>query len=176
MQIATTDDDVSIAWESQGSGAPLVLVHGVTEDHRLWGAIADELAERFQVILLDLRGHGASGRATDYSPLTMTRDLVAVVDAAGVGRPVVIGHSLGVYDLLFRTPDDELLHMTEELMAGIDAPYLLVHGADPGQEYLDWVTTHLPTATVEVWPDTGHFLHLVHPERFVRRLFDFLAA
>ena len=95
MKFAATQDGVSIAWESQGGGAPLILVHGVTQDHRLWGPIADALAERFRVIVLDLRGHGASGSATDYSPFAMTRDVGAVVEAAGVERPAVIGHSLG---------------------------------------------------------------------------------
>lgn len=58
----------------------------------------------------------------------------------------------------------------------IRAPYLLLHGADPGPEYVSWLTSHLPTATVEVWPDAGHFLHLLDPERFVERVIDFVGA
>lgn len=257
MPTATTDDGVSISWEAQGDGPPVVLLHGVTEDRLLWKPISDALCERFRVILLDLRGHGRSGTASDYSPLSMTRDVAAVVRAAGVVAPTVVGHSLGglvatayasehdvhavvnvdlsldtrpiaarirmletdlrspaygttlramfamlagdrlrpetkaaiddyaaraprevvlgVYDILLRTPDEDLLRMAAEMLDSIRARYLLLHGADPGAEYLSWLTSHLRSATVEVWAHSGHFLHLSDPERFVERVVNFVA-
>ena len=95
MPVATTDDGVEIGWESVGEGLPIVLIHGVTQTRRFWDPITAGLAERFRVLAFDLRGHGESGGATDYSYRAMTQDVAAVVDAAGVSEPVVVGHSLG---------------------------------------------------------------------------------
>ena len=95
MPVATTNDGVEIGWESVGEGLPLVLIHGVTQTRRFWDPIATALGKQFRVLRLDLRGHGESGRATDYSYRAMTQDVAAVVDAAGVSEPVVVGHSLG---------------------------------------------------------------------------------
>lgn len=85
-----------IAWETSGSGPPVVLVHGITEDRRSWDAVVPALEERFRVLRLDLRGHGESSDASDYSPVSMAADVAEAVDAAGVeSPPLLVGHSLG---------------------------------------------------------------------------------
>lgn len=52
-------------------------------------------------------------------------------------------------------------------------PYLSIHGVDPGAEYAHWLADLIPGALVEVWPDLGHYPHLVEPARFVSRLAAF---
>jgi pimeloyl-ACP methyl ester carboxylesterase len=47
-----------------------------------------------------------------------------------------------------------------------------LHGIDPGPDYAGWLRARVPDAMVEVWPDHGHYPHLVDPERFVARLVD----
>ena len=48
----------AIAYERTGSGPPLVLVHGITESRHSWAPLIPSLAERFDVVAVDLRGHG----------------------------------------------------------------------------------------------------------------------
>jgi len=85
----------SIAYRAEGSGAPLVLVHGVGADASSWQDVAAHLA-RFRVIRLDLRGHGSSGvireplRAEDFA-----RDVLDVMDVLGVPSARIAGFSLG---------------------------------------------------------------------------------
>lgn len=87
---------VEIAWESSGSGAPLVLVHGLSEDRRGWDPLLPLLEPSFRVVRLDLRGHGASSDADDYGALAMAGDVATVVSEAGVDEPpLIVGHSLG---------------------------------------------------------------------------------
>ncbi len=62
------------------------------------------------------------------------------------------------------------------LAGAVKVPYLSLHGIDPGPEYAPWLTRLVPTATVEVWPEHGHYPHLVDQARFLQRLHDFEAA
>ena len=95
MGTATSADGTAIWYETVGEGADIVLVHGITDSHGTWGPIIADLASDHRVTVLDLRGHGQSGDAADYGALGMANDVAAVVAAAGVERPLVIGHSLG---------------------------------------------------------------------------------
>jgi pimeloyl-ACP methyl ester carboxylesterase len=92
---ATAADGTSIAWSAIGAGDPVILVHGITESAAAFDPITDRLAAEHSVITLDLRGHGESGRAAAYDLAAMSGDVAAVVAAAGVDRPHLVGHSLG---------------------------------------------------------------------------------
>jgi 3-oxoadipate enol-lactonase len=82
--------------EECGSGEPVVLVHGVGANLRGWDPIAKRLARAFQVIRLDLRGHGRSGRLSGATSLgDMASDVIAVMDGYGIERADLAGFSLG---------------------------------------------------------------------------------
>lgn len=86
----------SLFYQIEGAGPPVVLIHGVGADGASWDTIAPALAGRFTVLRLDLRGHGRSGHIE--GPLVLedfARDVVDVLDAAGVARAHVVGFSLG---------------------------------------------------------------------------------
>ena len=87
---------VRIAWERRGEGPPLVLVHGLGYARWGWEPVADLLAERFDVVLLDNRGIGESDAPPGpYSAAEMAADVVRVLDEAGIARAHVLGTSLG---------------------------------------------------------------------------------
>ncbi len=80
---------------------------------------------------------------------------------------------LGVWDLVFRASVAELDAVVDSLAEAITVPYLSLHGIDPGPDYGPWLTTRIPSATVEIWPALGHYPHLVEPERFLARVVEF---
>lgn len=84
-----------LAWTEAGEGPPLVLLHGLFGDGQNWGAIRKSLAPRFRVLTPDLRNHGASPRHPDMSYAAMAEDLAETLDAAGIERAAVVGHSMG---------------------------------------------------------------------------------
>jgi len=97
---ATAPDGVAIAYETVGSGPPLILLHGGGQSRRNWidAGYRARLADRFQVIAMDFRGNGESGRprrVADYAPERMCADVLAVADACGVQRFDLVGYSLG---------------------------------------------------------------------------------
>src|SRR6202021_4026216 len=93
-------DDAEIFYEIRGSGAPVVLLHPFPCHHEFWNPVAPALDSRYRLILPDLRGHGASG--IGEGPAFMAEhasDVARVLDAAGVGKAVFIGCSIGGYIL-----------------------------------------------------------------------------
>ena len=86
---------VSIAYRDEGVGDPLILIHGITEDHRAWDVFMPELTQRARVIRLDLPGHGASSPLPAYSAATLVEPVAQLVQSLGLDRPHVVGHSLG---------------------------------------------------------------------------------
>jgi pimeloyl-ACP methyl ester carboxylesterase len=82
---------VELAYDEQGSGPLLVLVHGITENRHSWDPITAELAATHRVLRVDLRGHGESPSADSYGVAELAADIHALVDEA----PLLVGHSLG---------------------------------------------------------------------------------
>jgi len=83
---------------------------------------------------------------------------------------------LGVWEMLLTMPEAEVNAVVEGALAGydgVDVPYLSLFGIDPGPGYGDWLAGHIAGAVTEVWPDQGHYPHLVDPDRFVDRLRSF---
>ncbi len=79
-----------------GSGRPIVLLHGLSSNAYLWAFTAPILAKGFRVVGLDMRGHGLSAKARQgYDFPTMVGDVKAFVDALGLEKPIVVGHSWG---------------------------------------------------------------------------------
>lgn len=80
---------------------------------------------------------------------------------------------LGIWDVVLSSSVEELDAVVDAVAGAITVPYLSLHGIDPGPDYAAWLTSRIPTATVEVWPDTGHYPHLIAPDRFVERVVAF---
>ncbi len=102
FQTATiAGDGADIFVRSAGSGPPLLLVHGYPQTGAMWARIAPRLAERFSVVVPDLRGYGRSSAPPNtpdnfaYSKRVMGRDLAAVMQALGHARFDVAGHDRG---------------------------------------------------------------------------------
>jgi len=87
---------VTAARYEVGRGDPVVLVHGLADDHRAWRRVVAPLMLTRRVVLYDLRGHGGSPLGdADGSLAQLGADLVEVLDDAGLDRAVVAGFSLG---------------------------------------------------------------------------------
>jgi pimeloyl-ACP methyl ester carboxylesterase len=79
-----------------GAGRPLVLLHGLASNARIWDLVAPLLAGRQQVIALDQRGHGLTSKPDDgYDFASIGDDLAAVVAALELKRSLLVGHSWG---------------------------------------------------------------------------------
>ena len=93
----TSGGDVSIHYLVSGEGPAVLFVHGWPQHSLMWHTIAPLIVEAgFRTIVPDQRGAGASDiPAGGYDKTTMAKDLVAVLDDAGVERAHVVGYDLG---------------------------------------------------------------------------------
>lgn len=77
---------------------PVLLLHGWTGSRRSFAALLPLLPPRFRVVAPDLRGHGDADKpATGYDLPALAADVVALLDALGIGRTVLVGASSGGY-------------------------------------------------------------------------------
>ena len=91
---------VRITYDVTGSGPALLLTHGFTASAHMFAGNLPALSANNTVITWDVRGHGRSDYPDDlaeYSPQLAVGDMVAILDAVGVERAVIGGHSLGGY-------------------------------------------------------------------------------
>ena len=78
-----------------GNGAKIVLSHGLTDNGLCWSRFAAALADQFDLIMLDARGHGASSRMPPDDPPAAGQDLAEAIEGLGLVSPIVMGHSVG---------------------------------------------------------------------------------
>lgn len=93
-------DGVDLRYDVSGSGPALVLLHGSVLSRAIWRGLGylEPLAAEHTVIRVDIRGHGRSGAPHDpgaYTQQVLVADLLAVLDAEGIGRASLMGYSLG---------------------------------------------------------------------------------
>ncbi|MCK4857034.1 MAG: alpha/beta hydrolase [candidate division Zixibacteria bacterium] len=90
------DDSRKIYYKLTGAGPPLVLIHGMALDHRIWHDLPEFLAREYQVLTYDLRGHGQSfAPETGYSYREHVNDLKALLAELKFDRVNIVAHSLG---------------------------------------------------------------------------------
>ncbi|WP_405807417.1 SDR family oxidoreductase [Streptomyces sp. NBC_00210] len=98
--VRTGGVELCVAELGDATQPTVLLVHGYPDSKEVWTEVAGRLADRFHVVLYDVRGHG---RSTSPAPLRggftlekLTDDFLAVVDAVSPGKPVhLVGHDWG---------------------------------------------------------------------------------
>jgi pimeloyl-ACP methyl ester carboxylesterase len=90
--------ELNIHYQETGSGPDVVLIHGITGDMSIWFLCRamERFGRSFRVTAYDLRGHGYTDvPATGYTSADQARDIVALMDALGIDRTALVGHSFG---------------------------------------------------------------------------------
>jgi pimeloyl-ACP methyl ester carboxylesterase len=115
LRIPAADGVTLEAREWPGQATAFLLVHGLASNARMWDGVAEQLASRgHRVVAVDQRGHGRSDKPdTGYDFATLTADLVALMDALDLDRPVAAGQSWGGNVVL------ELGHRYPSRVAGV---------------------------------------------------------
>jgi pimeloyl-ACP methyl ester carboxylesterase len=88
----------SVHYTIEGSGTTLFFLHGYLESSEIWNGFTNRFTGSFRVICMDIPGHGRSGLLGEVHEMgEMARVAAAVLDAEGIEKAVMIGHSMGGY-------------------------------------------------------------------------------
>lgn len=104
-RMAVTPDGVHLTYLELGQepgmekGAPIILIHGYTDNSRSWSLLAPTLRQEMpdrRIIAVDLRGHGSSDApGCCYGPDSLASDVAGLMQALQISQADVVGHSLG---------------------------------------------------------------------------------
>jgi esterase len=86
---------VALAFQERGSGPPVLILHGLFGSAGNWAGVARVLGDRFRVLSLDLRNHGASPWEPRMDYPALAEDVAEFIAAQKLGHAAIIGHSLG---------------------------------------------------------------------------------
>jgi esterase len=86
---------LQLAFEVTGRGSPVVILHGLFGSSRNWRGIAKALSAHHRVYCVDMRNHGQSPWSESMTYPEMAGDVRMLIEAQGLDKPVVIGHSMG---------------------------------------------------------------------------------
>lgn len=148
-------------WE--GTGKPILCVHGITANCRCWDVLASSLAPEYRVMAMDLRGRGRSDKPdTGYSLDHHIRDIHRLLDNLDIDQAVIMGHSLGAFiGLVFAAqyPDR------------IDRLILVDGGGDLSKEQMDQVFIGIKPALdrlEKVFPSEEAYLKKMSEPPFIQ--------
>jgi haloacetate dehalogenase len=147
-----------------GSGPPLMLLHGNSQTHATWYAIAARLAERYHVILADLRGYGDSSlpepgpNHINYSSPVLAGDMIEVMEILGYQRFFLAGHDRGA-------------RVSHRMCLDYPDRILKVSILDVLPSYYTWTNANKNWAL-----NSWHWLFLAQPEPFPDTLMSAVPA
>jgi 2-succinyl-6-hydroxy-2,4-cyclohexadiene-1-carboxylate synthase len=119
---------IDIHFEQQGSGPPLLMLHGFTGSIQAWQGIPEQLDDRFHVIAVDMIGHGQTSAPEDpdrYRIEYAVEDLLALLDRLDVEKTLLLGYSMGgrvAQHLVLSAPERFSALILENTAPGIDGP------------------------------------------------------
>jgi pimeloyl-ACP methyl ester carboxylesterase len=115
-----------------GTVPGLLLHHGLASSQRIWDLMLPRLTRRFRVVTYDARGHGRSAKpSSGYGFDRVVADARAVIRAARLDRPVVVGHSWGAM---------AALELAARHASAVGGAVLVDGGMGTLRETMDWAT------------------------------------
>jgi pimeloyl-ACP methyl ester carboxylesterase len=164
VMITARGDGIKIRLaEWSGNGKTVLCIHGITANCRCWDVVASALSPEHRVLAMDLRGRGHSDKPpSGYSIEHHCRDIAALQEDLGLGRTVIMGHSLGAFiSLAFAAnyPDK------------VDRIILVDGGGDLSKEQTDKVFSGIKPALDrlgKVFPSSEAYMEIIRKAPYLQ--------
>ncbi|MHA1503363.1 MAG: alpha/beta fold hydrolase [Candidatus Heimdallarchaeota archaeon] len=111
MPFVKSFDDIEIYYEIKGEGLPIIMLPCVGASLEFW-KYQEPLSPKYKLVLIDVAGHGKSGRSREVHDYpSLARDVIAVIEKEKLNEVVIVGHSFGgvvAYEAALLLPQDIL--------------------------------------------------------------------
>ncbi|MCP4360322.1 MAG: 2-succinyl-6-hydroxy-2,4-cyclohexadiene-1-carboxylate synthase [Chloroflexi bacterium] len=147
----------SYFYECSGEGRPLLLLHGFTGSSQNWRPLVPQLATQFQVVTLDLLGHGRTASPPEESRYTIDNaaiDLIAILDTLQIEQVHLLGYSMGGRLALFTAvtyPNRIHSLVLESAAPGLAEAAARQERSQRDRELADWIEMNGIQSFVERW-------------------------
>ena len=88
-------NETNLYYEVHGNGAPIILIHGNSESHKIYDVLTEELKSNHQVYAVDSRNHGKSDKTNTISYDLMAEDFIQFIEKLNIENPILYGFSDG---------------------------------------------------------------------------------
>lgn len=156
-----------VAYQQQGTGTPVVLLHGFCEDSTMWADFMPFLTKKYCVICVDLSGFGQSELLPETGIQAMGAAVLAVLKAIKSPPAVLIGHSMGGYVGL------AIAAIAPQALLGLGLFHSHPYADSPEriknrQKTIQFIQRH------GIAPFAGHFVRNLFPPAFVKQQGNFI--
>lgn len=86
---------MKIFFRKMGEGMPLIILHGLYGSSDNWVSIGKELANYFEVFLVDMRNHGRSEKSEEFNYFVIAEDIKDFMQEQNIKKAIILGHSMG---------------------------------------------------------------------------------
>lgn len=144
-------------YEVVGAGEPLLLLHGFTGCGQNWAAFLPVFADQFQVVVVDIWGHGRSSSPSNpalYKMENVASDLLWLLDELAVSQAHLLGYSMGGRLALYLAtfyPERWRSLVLESASPGLDRAVTRQERSAKDNELADWIEAHGIEAFVARW-------------------------
>jgi esterase len=96
---------MKLFFRKYGEGPPLIIVHGLYGASDNWITVARELADHYEVFIIDQRNHGKSPHSDEHNYMLLKNDLLDFMNEQGIKRAILLGHSMGGKTIMYFAAD-----------------------------------------------------------------------
>jgi pimeloyl-ACP methyl ester carboxylesterase len=159
----TTLQGTELAYTDTGAGKPILFLHGLSFDRRMWLPATEYLVRHYRCISVDLPGHGNSGDRSNYDLEEIATELHELVEHLVLQHLAIVGHAIGaVLATVYasRYPVDLVVNIDQPLYV---SPFIdLLQGLKSdlaSDKFSETVSRLLPSPGIDAVPE--HYLQLV---------------
>lgn len=108
MKLFRTSDGTALYYRSMGHGEPIIMIHTIHMNHTVFEDISKRLSRHYQVILIDLRGHGYSDKPLSIAFQAFAQDINELMEFLYLKSSMIVANELGsivAMDLAVRYPN-----------------------------------------------------------------------
>ena len=103
-------NNVKLFYDMTGSGSPVILLHGVGQNHKIFNKLVPQLKDKYTVYTMDNRGNGKSQMHCEVSYPLMASDVITFINELKIEKPIIIGTGDGaIVALLIAMYEPEML-------------------------------------------------------------------